>query len=90
MLGAVPATTTSDVLIERGEEPPSLILAARAEQRSPGLKPVLVIDLEVAGTEFEVVPLIEQLISTRTDSVLTGVPVQEAVTDEVDAAIDSP
>ena len=37
-LGAVPATITSSVLIERGEEPPSVMLADLAVHFSPAFK----------------------------------------------------
>jgi len=67
-----------------------LILAALAEQRSPGRRLERVKDLVVAATVVVAIPLDEQLISTRTDSVLAGVPDHDAVTEDKEEARDSP
>ena len=57
VLGGIPATITSVVLIDNGEEPPSERLAALAVHLSPALRLLLTTLLFAAGTVNETVPL---------------------------------
>ena len=57
VLGGVPATITSGVLIDKGEDPPSERLAALAVHFSPAFRVLLTRLLFAAGTVIETVPL---------------------------------